>query len=70
MQMTSHARDTKCHFPADHGVQSTPIVAMFGDGEPVTGFIGAHPARVIGVFFDDHVLAEPAAVQAAHSSGQ
>jgi putative thioredoxin len=45
---------------ARYGIQSIPTVAVFPDGEPVTGFVGAHPARVIGSFFDEHVLAEPA----------
>ncbi len=40
-----------------YGVQSIPTVAVFRDGQPVTGFIGAHPAHVIGQFLDEHVLA-------------
>ncbi len=43
-----------------YGVRSIPTVAVFRDGEPVTGFIGAHPARVIGGFFDEHVLGQEA----------
>ncbi|MGB0095725.1 MAG: thioredoxin [Solirubrobacteraceae bacterium] len=43
---------------ARYGVQSIPTVAVFRDGEPVTGFIGAQPARLIGDFFDEHVLAD------------
>ena len=39
---------------ACYGIQSIPTVAVFRDGEPVTGFIGAHPAKVIGNFFDEH----------------
>ena len=46
-----------------YGIQSIPTVAVFRDGEPVTGFVGAHPARVIGDFFDEHVLAGPAGSQ-------
>jgi thioredoxin len=42
---------------AMYGVQSIPTVAVFRDGQPVTGFIGAHPARVIGQFLDERVLA-------------
>jgi thioredoxin len=42
---------------ARYGIQSIPTVAVFRDGEPLTGFIGAHPARVIGDFFDEHALA-------------
>jgi putative thioredoxin len=41
-----------------YGIQSIPTVAVFRDGEPVTGFVGAHPAATIGGFFDEHVLAE------------
>ena len=41
-----------------YGIQSIPTVAVFRDGEPVTGFIGAHPVRVIGGFFDEHVLVD------------
>ena len=39
-----------------YGIQSIPTVAVFRDGEPVTGFVGAHPAATIGGFFDEHVL--------------
>ena len=46
-------------FAARYGIQSIPTVAVFRDGEPVTGLVGAHPARVIGNLFDEHVLAEP-----------
>lgn len=42
---------------ARYGIQSIPTVAVFRDGEVVTGFIGAYPARVIGTFFDEQVLA-------------
>jgi thioredoxin len=45
---------------ARYGVQSIPTVAVFRNGEPVTGFVGAHPAATIGRFFDEHVLAETA----------
>ena len=42
-----------------YGVQSLPTVAVFRNGEPVTGFVGAYPAGTIGRFFDEQVLAEP-----------
>ena len=45
---------------ATYEIQSIPTVAVFRDGRPVTGFIGAQPASVIGRFFDEQVLAEPA----------
>ncbi len=41
-----------------YGIQSIPTVAVFRDGQPVTGFIGAYPAGTIGKFFDEQVLAE------------
>jgi len=50
------------------GIQSIPTVVVFRDGQPATGFVGAHPARVISDFFDEHVLgtasAQPAEADA------
>ena len=50
---------------ARFGIQSIPTVVVFADGEPVTGFIGAHPAHAIGKFLDEtlekHPVASPAA---------
>ena len=43
---------------ARYRVQSIPTVAVFRDGEPVTGFVGARPATLIGDLFDEHVLAD------------
>ncbi len=43
-----------------YGIQSIPTVAVFRDGAPVTGFVGAYPADTIGRFFDEQVLAEKA----------
>jgi putative thioredoxin len=40
-----------------YGVQSIPTVAVFREGKPVTGFVGAHPAAAIGQFLDA-VIAE------------
>ncbi len=40
--------ETEQALAARYGIQSIPTVAVFRDGEPVTGFIGAHPASVIG----------------------
>jgi thioredoxin-like negative regulator of GroEL len=45
-------------------------VAVFRDREPVTGFVGAQPARVIGDCFDEHVLAEPATEPVAEPSSR
>ncbi len=38
-----------------YGVQSIPTVAVFRNGVPVSGFVGAHPAAAIGKFLDDIV---------------
>jgi putative thioredoxin len=48
-----------------YGIQSIPTVAVFRDGEVVTGFVGAYPAATIGTFFDEHVLADDDVEQAA-----
>ena len=41
-----------------YGIGSIPTVAVFRDGEPVTGFVGAQRARVIDAFFDEQVRGE------------
>ena len=47
---------------ADRYAASTiPLVAVFRDGEPVSAFVGAHPATLIGMFFDAVVLGAAAA---------
>jgi len=38
---------------ARYGIQSIPTVALFREGKPVTGFVGARPAAAIGSFLDD-----------------
>jgi putative thioredoxin len=38
---------------ARYGIQSLPTVAVFRDGEPVTGFVGAYPAAAIARFLDE-----------------
>jgi putative thioredoxin len=48
-----------------YGIQSIPTVAVFSDGKPVTGFIGAHPASVIGKFLDDTLAEHAGTVSAA-----
>ena len=40
-----------------YGIQSIPTVAVFRDGEVVSGFVGAYPAATIGRFIDEQVLA-------------
>ena len=48
--------DAEPEIAGRYGVQSIPTVAVFRDGEVVTGFIGAYPAATIGRFFDEQVL--------------
>ena len=45
--------DAEQELAARYGIQSIPTVAVFRDGEPVTGFVGAHPASAIGHFLDE-----------------
>ena len=47
--------DTEQTLAMQYGIQSIPTVAVFHGGKPVTGFIGAHPAAVIGKFLDDTI---------------
>ena len=57
--------DAEPEIAARYGIQSIPTVAVFRDGEPVNGFVGAYPPATIGRFFDEQVLAgqtEPAAI--------
>ena len=49
---------------ARYGIQSIPTVAVFRDGEPVTGFVGAHPPATIGAFLDELLTKEAAAAAA------
>jgi putative thioredoxin len=46
---------------ARYGIQSIPTVAVFRDGEPVRGFVGAYPPATIGEFFDELLTGEEAA---------
>src|SRR5512146_2717284 len=48
-----------------YGIQSIPTVAVFRNGEPVTGFVGAHPAATIGRFLDDVIAKHAATADAA-----
>ena len=52
--------DAEPEIAGRYGIQSIPTVAVFRDGAPVTGFVGAYPAATIGSFFDEQVLAGPA----------
>ncbi len=51
--------DAETALAARYGIQSIPTVAVFANGEPVTGFVGAQPAPAIGRFLDS-VIAEHA----------
>ncbi|HEY7793312.1 MAG TPA: thioredoxin [Gaiellaceae bacterium] len=44
--------DAEQQLAARYGIQSIPTVAVFDQGEPVTAFVGAHPAPAIGKFLD------------------
>lgn len=46
------------------GIQSIPTVAVFVDGEAVTGFVGAYPAATIGQFLDDTIAEHARSVRA------
>jgi putative thioredoxin len=43
---------------ARYGIRSIPTVAVFRNGSPVTGFVGAYPPAAIGRFLDEQVLSE------------
>jgi thioredoxin len=47
--------DAESTLAAQYGVQSIPTVAVFRDGKPVTGFVGAQPATAIGRFLDEAI---------------
>jgi thioredoxin len=57
--------DAEQTLAAQCGIQSIPTVAVFRDGKPVTGFVGAHPAAAIGRFLDDAINKHADAVKAA-----
>jgi putative thioredoxin len=57
--------DAEQALAARYGIQSIPTVAVFRDGEPVTGFVGAHPASAIGSFLDEVIEKHGAPVEAA-----
>ena len=52
--------DAEGQVAARYGIQSIPTVAVFRNGEPVTGFVGAYPAATIGKFLDDVLEKESA----------
>jgi thioredoxin len=57
--------DAEQTLAAQYGVQSIPTVAVFRDGNPVTGFIGAHPTTEIGRFLDEVIEKHGAPVEVA-----
>ena len=57
--------DSEQVLAAQYGIQSIPTVAVFRGGEPVTGFVGAHPAAAVGRFLDEAIEQHGAAADAA-----
>jgi putative thioredoxin len=57
--------DAEQQLAAQYGIQSIPTVAVFRNGEPVAGFIGAHPAAAIGGFLDETLSKHGATAQTA-----
>jgi len=57
--------DAEQTLAAQYGIQSLPTVAVFRDGRPVTGFVGAQPAAAIGHFLDETIEQRDHAAQAA-----
>jgi len=57
--------DAEQELAAQYGIQSIPTVAVFSDGSPVTGFVGAHPAATIGRFLDEAIEQHGAKAAAA-----
>jgi putative thioredoxin len=49
--------DAEPEIAGRYGIQSIPTVAVFRNGEAVTGFVGAYPPGTIGRFFDEQILA-------------
>jgi putative thioredoxin len=56
--------DAEQALAAEYGIQSIPTVAVFRDGKPVSGFVGAHPAAAIGKFLDEMIEKHTESVQA------
>jgi putative thioredoxin len=57
--------DAEPTLAAQYGIQSIPTVAVFRDGKPVTGFVGAHPAAAIGRFLNETIDKHGVQAQAA-----
>ena len=52
--------DAEQALAAQYGIQSIPTVAVFRDGKPVTGFVGAYPPAAIGKVLDNQLEKEAA----------
>jgi thioredoxin len=61
LQLVKVDIDAEPELAARFGIQSIPTVAVFRDGEPVTGFVGAHPPATIGKFLDELLAKEAGA---------
>ena len=57
--------DAEQMLASQYGIQSIPTVAVFRDGKPVTGFVGAHPAAAVGRFLDEAIAQHGTARTAA-----
>jgi putative thioredoxin len=57
--------DSEQALAAQFAIQSIPTVAVFRDGKPVTGFVGAQPPAAIGRFLDDAIEHHGATARAA-----
>ncbi len=57
--------DAEQELAGRYGIQSIPTVAVFRDGEPVTGFVGTYPPAAIGRFLDAAIEGRGDAVEAA-----
>lgn len=57
--------DTEQMLAAQYGIQGIPTVTVFRDGNPVTGFVGAHPAGAVGRFLDEAIEQHGATANAA-----
>jgi putative thioredoxin len=57
--------DAEQALAARYGIQSIPTVAVFRHGNPVTGFVGAHPAAAISRFLDETIDTHGATAEAA-----
>jgi putative thioredoxin len=65
VKLTKVDVDAEQALAARYGIQSIPTVAVFLDGEPVTGFVGAHPSSAIGSFLDEVIETHGEAVATA-----